>query len=399
MLALPIHNTIGWAGLIAILVGLVALCTVSVWARRDTLDRTGLLPISLLVFVGWATISVFWSQYQWVTFGSLAYLYAFSLLGVYIALVRDTIQVIRAFGNVIRFVLIVSLALEVVSGLLIDSPIRFLGIAGNLANGGPISGLLSNRNDLGLLAVIGALSFIIELRTRSIQRGWAIGSLILAGLTLVFTRSSIGWGTAVVATLVLGVLYVIRRVDPARRRYWQFGVLALALLGAVIVWTQRTPIVVALSATGELNYRLALWRQVLDLLPLHALEGWGWVGLWNTGVAPYALLGGGTGRPALSAVNGYLDVWFQLGLIGLALFVVLAGLAFVRSWLLASRLRSVVYTWPAVVLASLLTASLAESGILIEFGWMTLVACCVMASQKLSWRTAFRRPLEQEPLT
>ena len=399
MLALPIHNTIGWAGLIAILAVQVALCTASVWARRETLDPTGLLPISLLVFVGWATISVFWSQHQWVTLGSLAYLFAFSLLGVYVALVRDTIQVIRAFGNVIRFVLVGSLALEIVSGLLIDSPIRFLGIAGNLANGGPISGLLSNRNDLGLLAVIGGLSFLIELRTRSVPRGWAIGSLILAGLTLILTRSSIGWGTAVVAAAVLGVLYVIRRVDPARRRYWQFGVVALALVTAVIVWTQRTPIIVALSATGELNYRLALWRQVLDLIPLHPLEGWGWVGQWNTDVIPYSLLGGGTGRPAVSAVNAYLDVWFQLGLIGLVIFVGLAGLAFVRSWLLASRLRSVVYTWPAVVLASLLTASLAESGILIEFGWMTLVICIVMASQKLSWRTAFRRPLEQEPLS
>lgn len=398
MLAVPVHNTIGWAGLIGILAVLVVLCTASAWARRETLDPTGLLPISLIAFTAWTALSVAWSQYQWVTIGSLAYLFAFTLLGVYIALVRDTIQVIRVFGDVVRFILVVSLALEVLSGLLIDSPIRFLGIAGNLADGGPISGLMANRNDLGLLAVIGGLSFIIEWRTKSIQRGLAIGSLVLAGLTLIFTRSSIGWGTAFVAALVLGVLYVIRRVSPHRRRYWQVAVVALAALAAVLAWTFRAQIIGLLNATGELNYRLTLWNEVWRLLRLHIVEGWGWVGQWNTSVIPYSLLENVAGRPSSSSVNAYLDVWLQLGFIGFALFLGLAGLAFARSWLLASRQRSVVYTWPAVMLASLLTASLAESGILTEFGWMTLVICCVLASQKLSWRTAFRRPLEQEPL-
>jgi len=398
VLAVPLHNTIGWAGLIAILAALVALCVASVWARRETLDRTGLLPISLLVFTVWAGLSVVWSQYQWVTIGSLAYLFAFSLLGVYIALVRDTIQVIRVFGDVIRFVLVASLALEVLSGLLIDSPIRFLGIAGNLADGGPISGLMSNRNDMALLAVIGGLSFIIEWRTRSIQRGLAIGSLVLAALTLLFTRSSIGYGTAFVAIVVLGALYGIRRVPASQRRFWQVGVLVLAIVGAIAAWALRSPIIALLNATGELNYRLTLWNEIWALLRLHIVEGWGWVGQWNTGVVPYSLLSTVAGRPSSSAVNAYLDVWFQLGFIGFALFLGLAGIAFARSWLLAARQRSVVYTWPAVALAALLTASLAESGILTEFGWMTLVICCVLASQRLSWRTAFRTPLEQEPL-
>lgn len=398
VLAVPVHNTIGWAGLIAMLGALVVLCTASVWARRETLDSTGLLPISLLTFAAWATLSLVWSEYQWVTLGSLAYLLAFSLIAVYIALVRDVIQVIRVFGDVIRFVLVASLAFEVLSGLLIDSPIPFLRIEGNLAEGGPISGLMANRNDLGLLAVIGGLSFIIEWRTRSIQRGLALGSLVLASITLFFTRSPIGLGTAIVAIAVLAILYGIRRVPPGQRRYWQVGVLVVAIAAAIAAWTLRSPIVTLLNATGELNYRLSLWNETWVLLRLHVLEGWGWIGQWNTSVAPFSLLETVAGRPSTSAGNAYLDVWFQLGIIGLVLFLGFAGLAFVRSWLLASRQRSVVYTWPAVVLAALLTASLAESGTLTEFGWMTLVICCVVASQKLSWRNAFRRPLEQEPL-
>lgn len=398
ILSWSLDNVIGQPGVIAIVALLVVLAALSLWARRDTLDRTALLPFSLLAFLTWAVLSIVWSQYQWASLGSLAWLCAYTALGVYIALVRDTIQIIRMFGDVLRLVLVVSLVLEVLSGILIDQPIGFLGIEGHLAQGGPISGILGNRNELGILAVIGGITFIIEWRTKAIRRDLAIGSLVLASISLLLTRSPIAWGTALIAIAVLAILYGLRRAAPARRRFLHFTVLGLALVSAVTAWAMRSVIVETLNGGGELNYRLGLWREVWDLLKLHAVEGWGWIGQWNTSVPPYSSFGIGTGRPAASAVNAYLDVWFQLGIIGLVIFLGLLGLAFVRSWLLAARQRTVVFTWPAVVLATLLTASLAESGILIEFGWMTFVICCVNASQTLSWRTALRRPLEQEPL-
>jgi hypothetical protein len=52
----------------------------------------------------------------------------------------------------------------------------------------------------------------------------------------------------------------------------------------------------------------------------------------------------------------------------------------------------VIYAWPALVLIALLLVSLAESSILVEFGWLTFVVCCVTASRELSWRSALRTP-------
>ena len=398
ILSWAIHNTIGWAGLIAILAALVALAGASLWARRETLERTSVPPMSLLLFLGWAVLSILWSQYQWATLGGIAALAAYTALGLYITLVRDTIQIIRTFGDVLRFVLLLSLALEVLSGLLIDAPITFLGIDAHLDQGGPISGLLGNRNELGLLSVIALGTYVIEWRTSSITRGLAIGSVTLAALTLLLTRSPIAWGTALVAVAVLGALYGLRRAPAQHRPVLHIVALALAVTGAATAWILRSPIVTALNGGGELNYRLRLWQELWALLKLHYLEGWGWIGQWNDSVIPYSSFGLGTGRSSSSAVNAFLDIWFQLGLVGLVIFVGMVGLAFVRSWLLAARQRTVVYTWPAVVLAALLTASLAESGLLIEFGWMVFVICCANASQLLSWRSALRRPLEQEPL-
>src|SRR5690606_3469605 len=107
---------------------------------------------------------------------------------------------------------------------------------------------------------------------------------------------------------------------------------------------------------------------------------------------PYIGILTGNARQANSALNAFLDVWVQLGLVGFVIFIGMAGLAFVRSWLLAGRRRSVVYAWPAGVLVALLITALAESVMLFEFGWVMFVICCVKASQELSWRNALAPP-------
>lgn len=184
-----LRELIGWAGWLAILSGLVVLASLSLIARREEIEWHGLLPISLLVFVGWATISLFWSEYNWVTIGSDLYLLAVTMLGIYVALIRDTIQIARAFGNVLRGALVLSLVLEIFSGILIDTPLGFLGIQGSLRELGPIQGIFGTRNQLGIVTLVAIVTFGTELRTRSVPRNLAIGSLVLGGLTLAFARS------------------------------------------------------------------------------------------------------------------------------------------------------------------------------------------------------------------
>ncbi|MEO8261557.1 MAG: O-antigen ligase family protein [Pseudolysinimonas sp.] len=387
--AFPLQRLIGWPGLIGAMAVLIGLMAGSFIARRAETDWRGILPISLLAFLAWATISVIWSQYQWVTIGSLTYLLGFTLIALYVALVRDTIQIVRVFGDVLRVVIGVSLVIEIFSGLLIDSPIPLLAVQGQLGVGGPISGLAATRNQFGLLAIVGAVSFATEHRTRSVPRLVSILSLAGAALAILFTQSPVVLGTALLVGVAAAVLFGLRRVPADRRQVWQLITLVLASTGAAIAWVARTVIVDTFSATGVLTYRLELWNKIFDLVRLNFLQGWGWVGRWRTEIVPFSALTTSADRPAQSALNSYLDVWFQLGLIGVAIFVGMLGLAFVRSWLLAGRRRSVVYAWHALVLVALIVMSLAESSLLTEFGWLTFVICCLKASQELSWRRAF----------
>ena len=383
-----LRSVMGWAGLIGILGGLVVLAVASLLARRPIVEWHGLLPISIIVFVAWCALSGVWSGYVTETIIGVSYQITVGFLAIYVALVRDTFQVVRAIGDVLRVLLGLSIVLEVLSGLLLDLPIAFLDVVGDIDQLGPIQGIFGSRNVFGLIALIAAVTFYVELRARSIPRGLGLGSIWLAGICLVLTRSPVVVVVAICVTVAALALYRLRRTPVAGRRMLQLGLLSAALVAAGAAWLGRTAIIDTLNAGSEFEARSSLWREMWRLVELHPLEGWGWAGFWPQDVTPYGWLEFTTGRMHQTGLNAYLDVYFQVGLIGFLAFLALVLLAFVRSWLLASNKRSLAYVWAPLILVTLLVTSAAESTILFEFGWLLLVICSVKAAQGLSWRSA-----------
>ena len=382
-----VRSLIGWPGLVAALVGILVLCGLSLVARWRAVEWYGILPITILVFVGWCAASVLWSSTPGATALRVLYLVAFAVIGVYVALMRDTIQIVRAFGDVMRVLLGVSIGLEVLAGILIDAPIAVLGIQGNIAALGPIQGVFGSRNVLGFVALIALLTFIVEWRTKIVQRGRAIASIVLAALCILLSGSPTTWVALGAALLALGALYGLRRAAPATRWVWQLVLLVAGLAAVVTAWILRIRIIELLDARAEFDVRLDVWRELSRYLNQNPLQGWGWVGTWPD-TAPYTWIELATGRPHASALSAYIDVYFQVGVIGAALFIALVGVALVRAWLLASSRRSVVYVWPALMLVVIAVTSFAESFALGEGGWMLLVVCAVKAARDMSWRDA-----------
>ncbi|BDZ53732.1 O-antigen ligase family protein [Agromyces marinus] len=382
-----VRALIGWPGLIASIAMLLVLAGTSLVARWRAVEWYGILPLTILVFVGWCAASVIWSSNPGATVLGVGYLVAFGILGVYVALMRDTIQIVRAFGDVLRLLLGISIGLEVFSGILLDLPIVFLGIQGNIASLGPVQGLFGSRNVLGFVALIALLTFVIEWRTRSVRRGRAIASLVLAGGSIILSGSPTTVIALGVCLVAIGALYGLRRV-PAEHR-WRVQVALLAGVSAALVagWVLRLRIIELLDARAEFDVRLDVWREVSRYLSANPLQGWGWTGRWIDG-APYVWIERAIGRDLASALSAFIDTYFQIGVIGVLLFAALLGVALVRSWLLASNRRSVVYLWPALMLVAISVTSVAESFVLVEGGWMLLVVCAVKAARDMSWRDA-----------
>ena len=385
-----IRSLIGWPGLVAVVLGLIGLAAVSLWFRRSHLEWHGTLPISLIVFVGWATVSISWATFTTVSGVRVGYLLAFGVLGFYVAVLRDTIQVVRAVGGALRVLLIVSLVLEVFSGVLIDMPIRFLGIEGRLASLGPIQGVFGTRNELGFVALIALITFAVETLTHSIPRTLGRWSLLLAAVCVLLSGSPVVIGVLAVVAVASLALFGVRRAPASVRWIWQIAIAAGVIIAGVLIWAVRGRVLSFLNAGSELETRLRLWQEMERYLATNPLQGWGWVGAWPTS-PPFLWLNLATGKVNGTGLSAYVDVYFQLGLVGFVAFLALLGLALVRAWLLASDKKSVVYVWLALILVALATVSLAESSALFESGWLLLVVCSIKASRSMSWREALRR--------
>ncbi|MEK7662906.1 MAG: exopolysaccharide production protein, partial [Actinomycetota bacterium] len=256
-----LRSVVGVAGLTAIVASELVLCGLMLIARRRVVRWNAFLPISLAVFIAWCAVSYFWSYYPKASLVGIASQLSFVVLALAISSTRDTIQLIRAIGDVLRVFLATSLTLEIFAGVLIDGPIEFLGIRGNLVNGEGIQGVFGSRNAFMLVSLIALVTFIIEWRTKSVTREVAGWSVLGAALCVLLAASPVGFVTALVVVVVAALLFALRKMEPSVRRGTEIAAASAAGLGLIVAWALRGSILEALSSSEVLQYRLSLWSE------------------------------------------------------------------------------------------------------------------------------------------
>ena len=393
-------NAIQWlAGTVTYVAVVVGLCLIGLGmliARRQEIRFLHLVPISLLAFVGWCAISAFWSDSPSNTvIGTISQL-GIAFLAIVVGHVRDTLQTARALGDVMRWLLSISLALEIVIGILLPTPLHLFGIDGNIAELGPIEGIFGSRNMLGFVAVLALVTFFIEWRSASVSPRLAGFSVALAGILAVLSRSPTVFVLAAAVGLATAALTLVRQVRPHNRPVVQWVLGVAVVIGVVTAYLLRHQIIRA--AGSEFSIRANLWRTLAPYVRTYPVQGFGWFGPWPGDQYPFDTINYLLDRNYTTSLNGYADLLLQVGWVGLFLFVGLAGVAVVRSWLVASQRGSIVYAWVPLVLVTILTNSVFESVALFGAGWMILVVCAVRAGQTRSWRERLSASTPDEPL-
>lgn len=377
------------AGAVTYVSVIAGLCLIGIGilvARRGEISLVRLVPTTLVLFLAWTLASVFWSQDPPASFWGWTSTAALAFLAVTIGHIRDTLQTARALGDVMRVLLSVSLGVEILAGILLDMPLPFLGVQGDIAELGPVQGLFGTRNMLGFVAVIALITFLIEYRTQSVRVGVSVFSVVLAGGLAALSDSPTVLVLAVAVGLTVAALALVRHTRADQRTALQLALGGLVVVGVIVGYAARHPIIALLGAGSDLSMRVDLWNEMVDFLRSRPVLGWGWFGPWDPQEFPFNAINYTLRESHATGLNAYFDVLLQLGWIGLLLFTALAGIALVRSWLDASERRSVIYAWTPLMLVTLLVDSMFESFTLFGFGWLLLVVCAVRAGQSRSWR-------------
>ncbi|BDZ51501.1 hypothetical protein GCM10025867_37420 [Frondihabitans sucicola] len=393
-----LRNSIGWWGWGAICLAMVAWSVVLV-VRHPI--KAGRLPILLGLLLAWMIASLIWSDYR---SGSLLGIGTQLMTTVAPVAIVSTVSwpgIVKALGRALRSIVVLSLLFELVVSIFVRHPFcpvyvdcsassypaAFNWTRDNLFTGGQIQGLPGNSNLLAIFALLALIVTAVQAHARVISRREAWLGLVASILALGLTRSSTVVACLVVCAIVFGFAVAARRIPLGRRWVVAVGALVLAALVALVVTVGRGTILHVLGKSEDLTGRVTIWRDVVRLAVERPVVGWGWTGWWQPYLSPFADLAHRKGVVYLQAHNAYLDVWFQLGFIGLGLFLAVLVTTASRSWWWATDRRMLGVGRPApwnsldllplLLLATLLVHGLAESRLNVEWGWALLVTICL----------------------
>lgn len=400
------RNLISWPGYF-VLAGVLAVGSVVLLVRLRPVVRWRTLPKSLVLFLAFAVVSLAWSAYPGATALGLVTQFATTGAALFLAFCLSWQALLTALANAFRWILGLSLLFELIVSVFVRRPVlpltpvqpapsshipsAFYWSRDLLFHGGQIQGIVGNSNLLAMVALLGLVVFGIQRADRSIRRGTAITWIVVAVATFALTRSSTVFIAALFTAVVLGFALWTRRAGPERRRpvYLTAAALTVVVVVSVVLFASRIPVL--LGKSEDLTGRLTIWNSVIHLAQERPAFGWGWVSYWAPWVSPFKDLAVRSGVVYLQAHNAWLDVWLQLGIVGLVIFALLVLSTLWRTWFLAvDRPRVAVaddlpYTalalLPLLLLAALLAQSLAESRMLIEGGWALLALLALKTKQ------------------
>lgn len=359
-----------------------------------------------------ATLSIAWSFYPGASALAVLTQWATTIIAVALGLVLSWGEILRTLGVALRWIVALSLLFELWVALWVREPLlpnfvnfeqpipkAFYWSRDLLLSGGPIEGIVGNRNLLGFVALLAVIVSLIQLAADTVQRGWGIAWLIVSVATLLLTRSA----TVTVATLAVAVVAAFamwtRRRPPEKRLPVYLTAALVAIASVITVTLAWTPLLKLLGKSSDLTFRFEIWSRVSDLANERPFLGWGWVGYWNPWVEPFNDLAVFRGVTYLQAHNAWLDIALQLGALGLIIFTTLVLSTLWRSWFIAvdQPRDAVPYSsyrvgalLPLLLMTALLVQSLAESRILVEGGWTLLIMCAFLS--KRGWHSPEEMP-------
>ena len=393
--------SITWYGFGAIVLA-VSIFSAALLIRHRQDWRIGTLPYPLLAFLALTTVSIFWSFYPGATAVGLAANWLTVLSGVAFAVAFDWATLLRSLGLALRLLLAGSLLFELFVSVFIRQPILpFWKDYGDgplamslywsrdlLFEGGKIQGLVGNSALLGFLALLGLIVFGVQLAQAKRRRALGVFWLVIAALCVYLTRSAT-ITVAIVAVIVVAIAILAFRLARSSRSrgvlYALFAALTVALVAIGIAF--RSQLLSLMGKTDTLTGRTDIWDSVVGLAQQRPVFGWGWVSYWAPWVEPFDGLAKEGGVNQYQAHNAWLDLWLQLGVLGVIVLAALMLSSVVRAWFFATDRPqfepgkpgafSAVSALPLLVLTALVVQSLVESRLIIEYGIVLLVIVAV----------------------
>ena len=312
-----------------------------------------------------ALLSCLWSEDRQQSVISAVILFVFTLFALYIAGSLSPQRQLELVVFVGAIILPLSIAVSIFLPNIGDTPTGWCGVLGD-------------KNNLGMVATLLLVTLLHWQPHGIFQKVSRIAYVIMAAVLIVMSKSRGGWGLACLALFLLGGLWLLQK---------------MALLDSIAVALAAIPVLsgigyaiyhfgpLLLQTVGKdptLNQRTIIWAAVWTAVTKRLLFGYGYCAFWTGLDGPSNNIVLIAGWALRQAQDGFLDLWLQLGVFGVALVVAAFAVALrdiVRCFR-GSRHRNYV-RWSVIVLVCTFVYNIGESSLgLDRISWLLFLVAC-----------------------
>ncbi len=307
--------------------------------------RTLFIVYPLIAVLGFAFVSVLWSQAPGLTLRRATALGLSLIFGVYLASRFSQKEQFRLLAWAFGVCIVFSFFFEL------------LGL--NPSQGYPgWYGVFDIKNELGQAMVLSALVFLFWKKVEPQHKTLAQTGLLASVLLLALSRGM----TAVVVFVVLMVLLPYLRWTLRKSTRGVVGGITFLLgAGALSVFYMAThleDVTAFLGKDPDLTGRVPLWIVVTVMALQRPWLGYGFSAFWLPDEAYTSRIWRLLTWSAPQAHNGILELWLELGLIGSALFFLVFAYYVTKALSFSRQNPGPAATWPIAFLIFIFLANL-----------------------------------------
>lgn len=309
----------------------------------------------LLLIIGLAIVSALWSADPLFALRRSIALVGTSIFGIYLASRYSLKEQLQLLAWALGIAALLSLLFVIV-------PPHY-GIENKGVYAGVWRGIYHHKNPLGHFMALSAVVFLLLTPRKSIYRWFSWAAFGFSSSLLLLSTAK---NPLVTFLSILALLPICKSLR------WHYSLripflIAVVLLGGSVAIFCLSDTVTVLGALGKdttFTGRTELWYLLLNMGLQHPLLGYGYSAFWRGWDGPSAIIWNSLFWQPNHAHNGLLQLWLDLGLVGVFLFT----LSFIKASLKAvdwvRSTKTLEGFWPLVYLAFMFLCNVSDSLIL-----------------------------------
>lgn len=326
----------------------------------------------LACLIGVILLSIFWSDFPLISLRRSMSFIGTTVFGIYLAIRYSLEEQLKLFALMLGFVIIASLLFGLflpsygISGGPSDviqvekNPKKAIALKEDTAHEGAWRGVFGHKNSLGRIMSLSAIIFALlkaDGRKRRLIK-WIFLGLSLGLLVLSTSKTSV---------VLLAIIFILFPLYKSLQ--WNFYLrvfigctLIAGIVGAGIMFLDDPNFILkAIGRDSTLTGRTDLWLVVIRMIEKRPLLGYGYNAFWHGWEGASGYVWRTVGWNAPHAHNGFLDLWLDLGFVGLMIFMASMVQATRNAIKMAGSTISWEAVWPLAYLTFIILYNLVES--------------------------------------